>query len=640
MSEETDRQRLNRLRNQQRLAELRERDANSFKPGLGDYVQQIVGQGAAMGFGDEISAAVRAGYQAATEGKSFGEAYDEAITQVRGDMAKTEEYLGPAATIGLQAAGGLATGGIGAGRSMAMTGARMLPKLAKAAKVGAIQGGITGAGMSEGGLIERAKGAALGSTVGATAAPLLLGGTSAAIRGAKGAIAPFVPGGAKRQAAGLLRVSSGGPETASRMASEMADMPPRAVLADVAPTDMRRVAGEAARRVGGGDAAEMLAQRHRGQYERFTSIVDELVSNKTSRQMVERLSDARRVAAREQYGKLYDTPIGITDEMKKLFNTDTGREGWKLAQKLASNEGIELPALYDDNGKLVTMVDPNMEILDLWKRGMDGVVEASYKESGALGTSAKSVRDRLRNHLDDLIPEYKEVRSTYAGFSAALDAEEKGRAYMRTSMMESGNLDKIVDASDIKEMGGHELEAFRAGMASVLRDQLANKPRGANLAGFFDKPAIEQKLKSALGDDFAEGFLDQVQKEAQMAATYAETQGSQTAQRIATGNTMDRPAGLVSDIMYQNYGNLLTRAADAVSTQPEATAKVLSGLLLSPDPAKQAVAIRMMKGNPLLRIADQVPAYASGAIASGTGYGAGRASSQEDEMPPMLLRTK
>jgi hypothetical protein len=295
-----------------------------------------------------------------------------------------------------------------------------------------------------------------------------------------------------------------------------------------------------------------------------------------------------------------------------------------MAQRLAADEGVELAPLYSKEAGGVTMVNPDMKTLDLWKRGMDAVVEKAYKKSGTIGASAKQVRDNFRDHLDVLVPDYKDVRGTYAGYSAAMEATEMGKKFMRSTMLESSD---GVDIADVAKLGEHEIEAFRAGVASVIRDQLGNKPFGADVTKIFDRPAVHAKLKAVMGEEGANEFLSRINKEAQMAATYAETQGSQTAQRLATGQTMDRPAGLVSDVLYQNYGNLATRMADAVSTQPEATAKVLSGLLLSPDPLKQAMALKMMKSNRVLKAADVLSPAMSAAIASSAAYGSGRAQS-------------
>ena len=591
--------------------------------GLVDYGRQAL-QGLTLGFGDELVGAGRGAYEAFTEDKPLMQSMGAGIDAERAALARGRERMGEGAAIAAEIAGGLPLGLASAGRAALKTGVSNIGKLWNAAKIGAGTGAVAGAGMSEGGLVDRAGGAAMGGITGGLLSPAIVG-AGALAKGGANYIGRVFPGGSERQSKTLMR-SLITPEQAARMQSDVRGLPAgQGVLADVAPEDAFRVVGESLRKVGGGEASKMLRERHRGQIDRIIPRVDEMISGKTLKQAVGDLNSKRRAAAKLQYGKLYKAPVELTDEMKRLFKTDTGEEGWKLAQRLAKDEGIDLPPLYKEDGKTLTMVDPDMEWLDLWKRGMDAVVEARYKESGTLGASAKGVRDALRDHLDDIVPEYKNVRSTYAGYSAAMDAAEQGKNFMRSAMSETGK--DIMEVGDIPKMGDHELSAFRSGMASVIREQLKTKPFGANIATFFDTPAKHEKLNAVLGPANAKRFLAGMDAEMKMARTYGELQGSQTAQRLSAGEAMGDVRGLAADAMGMKAGspisglNMVARAVEAINAPPTAVAREVADMMATQSPRRQADVLGLlMQPEPVIK---GVSPFARGLLGYGGGYTAG-----------------
>ena len=240
---------------------------------------------------------------------------------------------------------------------------------------------------------------------------------------------------------------------------------------------------------------------------------------------------------------------------------------------------------------------PNAQLLDYIKQGMDAVVDTSYKASGTLGNSVKTLRNDFRDHLDDLMPDYKQARSEYAGHSAAMEAAENGRKFM-LSLGDEGKALKGFGRKDIADLGDHELEAFRSGAASALRDKIERKGFGANVTTLFDSPGFKKDLNALLGLDGARDFRKVMKAEAKMAETWAENQGSSTSQRLSAGNTMGTPSDAVGAAIEPGRAvlDIGRKAANKLAPQPEAVAQNISKLMASPKIADKMMAFQMLKG--------------------------------------------
>lgn len=187
-------------------------------------LRAAIGQGAMMGFGDEAEALARS---------LFGkETYSEAVQDVRDKLAAYREDR-PVESMGMELAGGLATGIAGAGRTLVGRG------IAKATGSAIGQGLLSGAGSAEGGVENRLKGAAIG------------GGAAIALPVVGKAIVSKVPG---ASAAGQV-IGRG----ASAVQRAIANVAERSGLGGVAravePLDMQRIQREAAEALPGGAGA-------------------------------------------------------------------------------------------------------------------------------------------------------------------------------------------------------------------------------------------------------------------------------------------------------------------------------------------------------------------------------------------------
>ena len=106
-----------------------------------NILRSALGQGLAFGFGDEVEAFVGS--------LSSDKKYEDLVQEIRSDL-ETFRKQAPGLAYGSEIAGGILTGGLGLGRTALGTAAR-------SAGVGALYG----AGMTEGDIKERAKGAAI-----------------------------------------------------------------------------------------------------------------------------------------------------------------------------------------------------------------------------------------------------------------------------------------------------------------------------------------------------------------------------------------------------------------------------------------------------------------------------------------------
>ena len=573
---------------------------SKFEPSMRDYAQQVLGQGTLMGFGDEILGGIQGSWDTLTGEGGLGENVDKRIDAERARMKKTEQDLGMLKTLALQGGGGLLTGGIGAGRAIAGKGLSMGAKALRGAKQGAIQGGITGTGMSEGGfneegLFRRGEGLLKGAGSGAALGAAFPAVGEAVVQGGK-SIGRMLPGGAERQAAGLLRSTIPRKDIARMEQQTMAN--PISVAADFAPVDAKRLVGEATRTIGSGPQVKYLKARHRSQAARIVPTVDDLISPDSLAGKVESLAQQRQTSAAQNYGEFYQNPVELTPQLKSYFERDSFKTAYKFAKKLANNEGIDLPPLFSqaaDGTK--TYVTPNAQLLDYIKQGMDAVVDTSYKASGTLGNSVKTLRNDFRDHLDDLMPDYKQARSEYAGHSAAMEAAENGRKFM-LSLGDEGKALKGFGRKDIADLGDHELEAFRSGAASAVRDKIERKGFGANVTTLFDSPGFKKDLNALLGLDGARDFRKVMKAEAKMAETWAENQGSSTSQRLSAGNTMGTPSDAVGAAIEPGRAvlDIGRKAANKLAPQPEAVAQNISKLMASPKIADKMMAFQMLKG--------------------------------------------
>ena len=146
----------------------------------GGSIADSLGHGASFGFSDEIAGALGAAigtFDDDLEGTTFGERYRGIRDAARANR-EAFETRNPKTAIAAELAGGLTTGGLGAAKTGAFQAARNAPtfmgRMSPVIQTGAVQGGLFGAGTSEGDSVKDIAGDALkGAGIGAATAPVL-----------------------------------------------------------------------------------------------------------------------------------------------------------------------------------------------------------------------------------------------------------------------------------------------------------------------------------------------------------------------------------------------------------------------------------------------------------------------------------
>lgn len=556
-----------------------------------------LGQGASFGFADEIGGGIAALAGSIRTGESFNDAYDK----IQKDLAAKRQAFGednPVLAPVLEIAGGLATGGAGAGKVLGSQAVRNAPALARGAAMtgtGAAEGALYGAGTADAG--ERLQGAAEGGAYGAlggvVAAPIAntIGrvGGSLVNRGAK--MAQSSP---KNDALRVIRDTAEAvgltPEEAAR---RMKQLGPDATIADV-DEGMRLVARAGSNRLGTmkDKATDLLDKRNRASGQRLLSTIEATAGSSKS------WGDTQKAIIRqrsEQAGPIYDAArergIEMTPEIQQIIrNTHISKQANQFAG-LQGKPKLKSPTktIVDPSGKTRQVPDPKATIFDnmtpqdrfdylkFAKEGLSDMI-------GEAKRSGKNNRARIlmeqKNELLDAMgsqnPEYIRANSIFAGASELNEAIVSGRKLMNPST----DFDEVADM--FKAMSPSEQEMFRLGAVKSVADKLdslgANRDVNA-VIGTGAPAAVRRKIDLVLGDDAPE-FLRRAGIEEEFAKTRRSITGnSTTAQQQQIGESLDDmiDPGLFADLANANKSNIIGKVIN-VLTARKPTPEILDQL--------------------------------------------------------------
>lgn len=222
--------------------------------------------------------------------------------------------------------------------------------------------------------------------------------------------------------------------------------------------------------------------------------------------------------------------------------SSTIRSIWQSAQNLAQLKGRDLrmrmdPVL-DEGGNLIGLAPtndaiPNVEALDLFKRALDDRIEAGFKGKSSDGKSEaaalKDIRNSLVTRLDQLVPEYREARTKYAGDMEVRDALRYGLDIFSR---------KVRPAEFRKEIAGMseaEREAVKSGaLEAMFRDIEGSQGRdlAKKISGTPEKLA---KLKDIMGPAEAKFFERAMRRESDLYQRTAKVTGGSRTAPLAEG---------------------------------------------------------------------------------------------------------
>lgn len=501
-----------------------------------------IGQGALLGFGDEIEAGARA---------LMGENYDEALTDSRRGLAAGRAEYPVTSTVA--ELGGALVPSVGAvvasGGAAAPAAAGALGRLASrpvlaGAASGAVGGAVQGFGEGEGGLGNRLDNAAYGAL------------TGGAVGGALGAVAPMVANAGRRafastedQAADrVLRGMAADGTTPAAVAREfgerqrtlgtfpetVADLNPRGNTAGIldaalaAPGDGRDslIGTLIGRNLQTGNyIADGFAEvfgRGRGEFFRTMDALD----------------NAQRAASAPLYQRAYS--VGeIADPQINTLLTRLPQSVFRSAADIARIEGASpAPLVRIVKGEPRLTRTPTMRDLDMVKRGLDDAKSAAFRAgNGSLGHALSGQRELLLKRLDDLVPDYRAAREAWAGPARVRDAAELGRKTF------DGSTSPHELSQQLAGLSASEKDGFLSGLLHAVETKVARVQDGQDPSRALKlsddmrdrlRTAVRGAVTQGQPDEIADNLIGRIERVRQMhATTRSLTGGSQTAQRQA-----------------------------------------------------------------------------------------------------------
>ncbi len=604
---------------------------------LANLARTAVGQGALLGFGDEVEAGLRTGFGLLGD---YGATRDEIRGQVKDFAAEN-----PATALAAEIGGGLLTGGVGGARAAGTAiGRKVLEKAGTAglaAGIGATEGAIAGVGSGET-AGERLAGSAVGATLG----------------GALGAAAPAAIGAVK---AGVGRVRSGVSDKAAQEAADLkalqsieeGGMSPEDVLrgldetraSGVTDAMIPDIAGDATRGLARGASTvsgegRVIAQKALD--ERAANLGDEIANDvgnvlaggKSASEALDEIATRQAANAGNDYDAAFNVDgapvtVEVTDQLKRLFALPGFEEAVEQARNLAKFDGVEIPSA-DDLIKGGRIDNLSLQELHYVKMGLDEVMglgkRGQSKTSIGRGTERKlkEARAEFVGIIDDASPQidgesaYKTARNKFAGDARLREAVEDGEGFFR---MKPDELEARVG-----KMSDSEKEAFRIGVAQAVRNSVDSTADLADAGKkIFGNKKQRKLLRAAFPDDETfEAFEKRMEARIEQVITrgYAPRSGSPTALRDQDVSNLTQTADAVSSMLMGNplpAGRSLVERVTA-RTGSGRVADALSQDLFSTDPAAQREFLERLARR---RAAEQARMARAGRIAGGYGGTAG-----------------
>jgi len=581
---------------------------------LGDSLAggaRALGQGVTLGFGDEIEAGLRTGFGLLGD-------YDKTVKNVRGNIKDFREE-NPLLSLGLELTGGLATGGLGAGRVAGTAlGRNIINKVGTTGfggAVGATEGAIAGAGSADGDLGDRALGALGGGALGlgfGTALPSVINlGGKALNRGAYAVglkSDDAIQKGADEKVLQAFNRAKLTPEDVQKSLDDA--LIPDTMIADVGGEATRRLSRASANVSGEGAdiATKALDERQLGLGDQIADDVGSILGgNKSSVEALEEIADRQKLNANNDYDKAFNLdgkPVTVnSDKLKDFVNLPAFDEAFDQARNLAKLDGFSFPDKINDFSKQANF---SLKELHYIKMGVDEVLGLAKR-----GNSKTSIGKGLQRGLnkkraefikiiDDASPKvngessYKIARNKFAGDAKMAEAVEEGEKFFKYKPEE---LDRI-----ISKMSASEKEAFRIGVADALRAKVENTRDLADAGKkIFGNKRQRNQLKATFPDAKSfEMFEKRMIERANQTITRARTganQGSRTAPLMDDINDLGQDAitsvatrGIVPTAL-----NVGQRLLDN-SAMPSKIGSRLAPDLFSTDPAVQRAFLNRLKG--------------------------------------------
>lgn len=602
--------------------------------GVANFARSLLGQGLAMGWGDEAEAWIRS--------KLGDEAYDQAYQDIQNELGGYRER-NPITAGGAELAGGLlpmaasyfVPGGQAAAPATTARGIGALARMAanpvlRGAVTGATTGAIAGAGAASPG--QRGEGALVGGAIGTgvgAAAPVVMRGAGSGYNWLRDRLIPteeaVTSGAAQRINRALSTARGGEGMTPAEAAQVMAEDRARGIPSTFANVDPATVglaetvaqrSGASAQRVEKG-----LGEQSAGSRERVYSRTKSELGGGNFYEDEQRLVDELRQKAKDIYSDAYAVGSVNDPRINQVLKDPQFKGFYDRAREIADREALaaklrgEDPSKYaleelykfDNDGNIVSVNIPDVRTLDYIKRGIDATIERGYKGEGmstAEANSLKELRKVFVNAIDEAtvdpatgISPYRAARQSYAGDAEVIDA-------MRTGMNDFRKLDHEEIVSMMKDMSDAEKEAFRTGVVRNIYSQIMDPSTNINAAQrLVGSPETVAKLQPLFESPAKfKLFVSALERESQLVKEANRVLGgAATGRRIQQRESFEgkSPVGdVVADTITGSFGGSLINLAARVArsaTMTDDIADKVSQLLMSSDPNEVAAAVKLLE---------------------------------------------
>ena len=592
------------------------------------HPRTMIGQGALMGWGDELEGWLRSKIglgtykteraKALADVEQFKQKYpvDAAYQEFAGGALPTAvaTFFPPArAAVGARNVGALSR----LRNALAYQPGQSIIK--RGAVVGGVYGGIGGAGGAEPG--ERGTGAlwgaGTGTALGATL-PLALTTAGHAGRWLMNEMLPTTERSAQREAERFMLERMSAENVSPGRLSEQAQIDAALGVPSMIAHQVPKITTGVVSHAGTPEAQileEKLIAQQQGSRQRakdklkqflqpssYAGKEDELVANLRS-------NAGQHYKAAYAVGEVNDPVINQAlnhPEFKKAFEEAKRiSESEALAAKLRGEDPSEYelrkiyrsvetsPGVFEQE---LTGVAPDVRTLDYMQRGIDSNIERGYRGEGmssAYARSLKDIRKEVMNRMDAIVPEYKQARKVYGGDADVLDAFHLGRDKFTSPDLEHESITKFfATASDA------EKQAFRTGAVRNIWDRIdAGTTPTANAAG---KLIHDNKMKERIRAMFDTPeqfnlFSAAMQRDAQIYSGMSKAiEGSNTAPKLAAIENITKTPSKVGGA-WKSISSLVNGFLDnSLAVQPEVLNK-MAKMLQSGTPAEVAAVVEALE---------------------------------------------
>ena len=641
-------------------------------------VGRELAQGFTLGTSDEIAGAL-AGAGSIFTDETFNEAFDRRVTVAR-DRSKKFSKAYPKTALASNIVGGIApviasavaTGGTGAGATgsaltakilsnpllagkVAKQSSSLLGKAGQGAKIGSIQGGVAGAGYTEGDLADKALGGAIGLGAGG-----LLGATAPAVlsglgKGYSAVAKKFKPKSfdedkALRTIANQFSKDEISADQAIKSiqtnisADRLAGTNPVEILADYGGEAVIRKLRGVRTRVPDLNIDKQLLARTTGLTEqKASSLIDDTVPDIQSTRIAESLEDTAKQTLKTKGINLQSGIDDIVEATEKKLsplykqaftenNTVSNLELYKYLQKPLIRDAyakaksayikkleaegrprVAIPSLSTlfvrKKGKGIVGVKKELplEFLDMIKREADQITYQQAVREGSISNATARVNKKLGNNFRDLLKqsvkgsEYNTALKKGADKFALTEAFEKGVKYTKPS-----SITEFEKQFSLLKTNA-EKDAFRVGTFQQILKDIEKKGDNIDLVRtIFNSPALRKKIQVMFtGNPQAmEQFVNKLAREGKINMNVQKVVGgSNTADKAFDANeimnTMENIAIAsnqpTSSAGYRALGNLAMQAKGVLGIKPSLKAKQIGEKLLEKNPNKQLEMLELIK---------------------------------------------